>query len=128
MESLSLHYKKTTELRLEPYEMLAPFDRIGVGDAFYVLDRKDDWIMIQPRGKRAGWIRYKTTDEALELEDIRGLVKLAQGIMQYFAGSYHAAIETLNEYQSIYASEQDVQFVALNMHALQRKLHSKVKL
>ena len=107
LNNLKSHYSKTTELRQLRDESLIPIGKLSIGDTYYILEREGDWIKVKPKNKAPGWIKYNTTSFESELKDTRGVIKIAQGMMQYIAGSYQISIKSLNEYLNTYAPNQD---------------------
>lgn len=106
LKSMHDFYNSTIEVRSDPDSSASVKKVLEPGDTYYVLARDGDWMKIG-YGIKSGWVRYRNFDKQGELNEVRSVIDLGQGILQYMAGKYNSSISTIETYLNANDSSQD---------------------
>ncbi|MCB0263654.1 MAG: SH3 domain-containing protein [Calditrichaeota bacterium] len=107
LKDLSRFYRQTVTLRESPDLNAPSTGQLQMGDTYYLIDKQNDWTKISTRSGKTGWIRHTVLDTKKQFEDLQGVVKLAQGIVQYMAGNYRLSANSFQNYLDKNAYRQD---------------------
>lgn len=107
LRNLHEFYSQTNTIHAEPRNDARKLGNLKTKDTYYIREIVGDWTRIGVSNGLTGWIRHATLGSENELNDIRVVVRFSQGLLQYLAGSFSSAQDTLMNYIIHYGKEQD---------------------
>ena len=107
LQKLHSYYNQTVIIRAKPNDGANEKGEIKPGDTYTINSRSGDWSEITLHNGIKGWIKHSTLSDEGELKEIKSTLKLAQGILQYIAGSYKTSVTSLEDYLNSVDLHQD---------------------